>query len=128
MTDEDERANQVLLRGRISAEPEQRELPSGDVMVTFRLVVRREPSPMTKGSRQVSDWVSCTAWGGRPRACARAWHVDDVVEVRGALRRRYYRGAAGGAATSLEVEMLAGRRLQRAPATDGPDLARAQGD
>jgi single-strand DNA-binding protein len=128
MTDEDERANVVLLRGRISGEPEERELPSGDVMVTFRLVVRREPSPMTKGSRQVSDWVACTAWGGRARASARAWHLGDEVEVRGALRRRYYRGGTGTPGTSLEVEMLTGRRLQRAPASDGPDLARAQGD
>ena len=35
--------NDVALRGRVSAEPETRELPSGDTLVTLRLVVDRPP-------------------------------------------------------------------------------------
>lgn len=78
---------------------------------------------MTRGSRQISDWVDCAAWGGRARTRAAAWAPDDEVEVRGALRRRFYRTAAG-AATRLEVEMLAGKRLRRA-STDAPQSGRA---
>jgi single-strand DNA-binding protein len=33
--------NTVTLCGRLAAEPEQRELPSGDTLLTFRLVVDR---------------------------------------------------------------------------------------
>ncbi|HET8603702.1 MAG TPA: single-stranded DNA-binding protein [Marmoricola sp.] len=113
--DEDElQTNEVTLRGRVSSEPQARALPSGDVVVTFRLVARRgRVSPMTRGSRQVSDWVDCAAWGGRVRGSAAAWQVGDEVEVRGALRRRFYRTPAGSA-TRLEVEVLAGKRLRRA--------------
>ena len=39
--------------------------------------------------------------------------VGDEVAVDGALRRRFYR-TASGAATRLEVEALAVRRLSRA--------------
>jgi single-strand DNA-binding protein len=122
--DEHANENDVTLRGRLSSEPMLRELPSGDEVLTFRLVVRRERrSPMTRGSRQVSDWVDCAAWGGRARTTAAAWHAGDEVELRGALRRRFYRTGTG-AATRLEVEVLSGKRLRRSEA-DGPQSGRA---
>jgi len=117
--DEETNQNDVTLRGRLSSEPLLRELPSGDEVLTFRLVMRRERrSPMTRGSRQVSDWVDCAAWGGRARSKAAAWHVGDEVELRGALRRRFYRTGTGST-TRLEVEMLSGKRLRRAAAGAG---------
>jgi single-strand DNA-binding protein len=112
--DDEAQANDVFLRGRISTAPTVRSLPSGDSVLTFRLVVRREqPSPMTRESRQVSDWVDCSVWGGRVRASATGWCEGDEVSVRGALRRRFYRTPAGSA-TRLEVEVLSGKRLRRA--------------
>jgi len=113
---EEPNANEVVLRGRVSGSPELRRLPSGDEVLTFRLVVRRDRrSQMTRGSRQVSDWVDCSAWTGRLRTRASAWQVGDEVELRGALRRRFYR-TAQGASTRLEVEVLAGKRVRRAEA------------
>ncbi len=100
--------NQVTLCGRVSSAPEPRELPSGDTVVTFRLVIPRERTAMTAKSRQPSDWVHCAAWSARARRSAAAWQVGDQVEVEGALRRRFYRDG-GGATTRLEVEMLSGR-------------------
>ncbi len=35
--------NEVLLRGRLSGAPEQRVLPSGDTVWTFRVVIGRPP-------------------------------------------------------------------------------------
>jgi single-strand DNA-binding protein len=101
--------NEVRLAGRVTTGPKERALPSGDVIVTFRLSMAREPSPMTKGSRQTSDWVDCVAFGARARRSVAAWAVGDRVTVEGALRRRFYR-AGDGAATRVEVEVLrAGR-------------------
>jgi len=37
--------NSVRLVGRVSAEPEHRELPSGDQLVQLRVVVARPPRP-----------------------------------------------------------------------------------
>lgn len=105
--------NAVALRGRVSSAPTERELPSGDVIVTFRLVVGREPSPMTTTSKQISDWVDCVAWGGRVKRSVTTWRVDDLVEVEGALRRRFYRVEAR-TSTRVEVEVLTGRRVERA--------------
>ncbi len=106
-------ANMVRLRGRISSGATERQLPSGTVVVSFRLSVPRARSPMTAGSRQVSDWVDCSVWGARIRRTTARWAVGDVVEVEGALRRRFHRGPSG-TSTRLEVEVLSGRRVARA--------------
>jgi single-strand DNA-binding protein len=106
-------SNVVRLRGRVSTAPEKRDLPSGAVVVSLRLSIPRERSPMTEGSRQTSDWVDCSAWGTRPRRVVSGWGAGDTVEVEGALRRRFTRGD-GGTATRLEVEVLRGRLVTRA--------------
>lgn len=105
--------NTVRLRGRLSTGPSERVLPSGSVVVGVRLSVPREPSPMTKGSRQSVDWVDCSAWGAAQRRAASRWREGDVVEVEGALRRRSSRGP-GGFSTRVEVEILRGRVVHRA--------------
>ena len=116
-TEEAEALNEVVLRGRVSAEPQVRELPSGTTIVSFRVVVARDRTPMTASSKQVSDWVECSAWGARVRKQAASWHDGDQVEVRGALRRRFY-GTREGSRSSLEVEMLGGRLVRRAGARE----------
>jgi len=112
--------NAVALRGRISSAPTERELPSGDVIFTFRLVVGRDQSPMTKTSKQSSDWVDCVAWGGRVKRSVTTWRVGDFVEVEGALRRRFFRVEAR-TSTRVEVEVLTGRVVERA-ACRAPDM------
>ena len=119
-------SNTVLLRGRVSTAPEERLLPSGTVILTLRVSVPREPSPMTQGSRQQADWVDCSVWGARPRRSVARWRAGDVVEVRGALRRRFYRGG-DGTATRLEVEVLGGRLVARAEAESGRAASRVSG-
>lgn len=104
--------NEVALVGRVAQDPEQRELPSGDVIWVFRLVVRR---PEGSASRQSVDTLDCVAWPGRAQRSVRSWRGGDVVELRGAVRRRFFR-TAGGAASRVEVEVASGRVRRRAAA------------
>jgi single-strand DNA-binding protein len=106
--------NEVLLVGRVSGAPEERELPSGDQLVSWRLVVDR-PAPAKPGQgRAVTiDTVDCVARAAGPRRTGRGLADGDVVQVDGALRRRFWRGATG-ASSRTEVEVLAVRRLRRA--------------
>jgi single-strand DNA-binding protein len=108
-----EARNCVFLAGRVSSAPIERELPSGDRVLTFRVVMTREPTAMTARSKQVSDWVDCAAWSGRARRSVASWQVGDRVEIEGALRRRFFRGA-NGASSRVEVEVLGARRVVRA--------------
>lgn len=112
MTEEPTTANEVTLRGRVSSAPEERTLPSGSVIVTFRVSVPRAATTMTQGSRQTVDWLDCVAWSAGTRRRVGSWAAGDEVEVVGALRRRFYRGDQG-TSTRVEVEVLRGRRLRR---------------
>ena len=106
-----ELANEVRLVGRVSQPPEERVLPSGDSVWTFRVVVPRVGA--RRGSRQGVDALDCAVWSGRLRRSVAGWASDDVVEVTGAIRRRFFR-AGGSVASRVEVEVSGGRIIRRA--------------
>jgi len=101
--------NDVVLRGRLSAPPELRPLPSGDTLLVLKLVVRRE-KPRPRGPR--SDVITCVTLLPGVQRYAAAWTTDDVVEVEGALQRRFWRTPTG-TAVAYEVNCRRGRRLAR---------------
>ncbi len=106
--------NEVVLVGRVSAVPERRDLPSGDALVTLRVVVDRPPQKgVTKRSVDVID-VAC--WSKRTQRTAGSLVADDGVRVEGALRRRFF-AAGGGRASRYEVEAT---RLVRVSRSAGP--------
>lgn len=86
--------NEVRLVGRISGTPTSRVLPSGDEIVTFRLVVRRTARARRR-SRQSVDSFECTAWSAALRRRALRLAIEDIVEVHGELRARFARGPHG---------------------------------
>jgi single-strand DNA-binding protein len=108
-----EGVNRVTLRGRVTAAPTERTLPSGTPIVAVRLSVPRERTAMTAASKAHNDWVDCVGWTGGVRRGMRSWQVGDQVEVSGALRRRVFR-TAGGPTSIVEVEALGVSRLRRA--------------
>ena len=111
--DQGEFANVVRLRGRLAADPRLRELPSGDTVWSLRVVVEREPLPPGKERpRQRVDSLECAVWSGRLKKSVEKWRAGDVVEVTGALRRRFFQ-AGGVTASRAEVELSAGRRVRR---------------
>jgi len=116
--------NEVHLRGRISGEPQARELPSGDVVVQLRVVVKRPepksrpPKPKVSSSAKAApaaakvapaarvsiDTIDVACWTAVLRRAASRCQDGDVVTVRGSLRRRFWRSGAG-AASRYEVEV-----------------------
>jgi single-strand DNA-binding protein len=106
-----EATNEVRLVGRLSQAPEERVLPSGDTVWTFRVVVPRRRG--SSRSRQAVDAIDCAAWSARARRSVSAWSADDVVQVTGELHRRFFR-AGGAVASRVEVEMSSGRIIRRA--------------
>ncbi|MEX2290839.1 MAG: single-stranded DNA-binding protein [Mycobacteriales bacterium] len=107
--------NEVLLVGRVSGAPQERELPSGDALVSWRVIVDR-PAPRRappEGVRRIAiDTLDCVAWTAALRSKARRLVDGDIVHVEGALRRRFWRAGAG-ATSRTEVEVGQLRRLAR---------------
>ena len=107
--------NEVLLVGRLAAEPEERALPSGDLLSTFRIVVDRPAPARSTGSRGVTvDTLDCVARSAALRRAAQGWRAGDVLEVHGALHRRFFRTSGGATGSRYEVEVARGKRLVRA--------------
>ena len=94
--------NEVRLRGRWTGAVE-RELPSGDELVTARLVVPRAGGGV--------DTIDCALWRADLRRRALGVPEGTIVAVEGSLRRRFWRTPTG-AASRYEVEV---RGLRRSP-------------
>ncbi|MEV4299787.1 single-stranded DNA-binding protein [Microbispora rosea] len=113
--------NEVVLAGRLSMEPAHRELPSGALLTQWRLAVRR---PASRSGRQRSDAIECATIDDGVRGMLAGWQLDDLVEVEGALRRRWWRGGS-----RYEIEVRTARRVEPAAPRGRPHrTARHAGD
>jgi single-strand DNA-binding protein len=107
--------NEVIVGGRVSGAPEQRELPSGDTVVQLRLVVPRPVSrPGCGRGGATVDTIDVACWTKALQRKAVRLKPGDLVTVRGALRRRFWRSPAGPA-SRYEVEARALERHAPVP-------------
>lgn len=104
--------NEVTLVGKVSATPQLRQLPSGDSLVSVRVVVKRK-GPRPRPNSPTIDTIDCGAWTGRAKKTLERFQPGDVVEVTGSLRRRFQR-IDGGAISRYEVEVSGAKRLGKA--------------
>jgi single-strand DNA-binding protein len=106
-----ETTNEVRLLGRLSVDPVERVLPSGDRVVTLRVVVPR-PAPRRSPQAPTVDVVDVGCWSAATRRSALRLRAGDEVEVSGSLRRRFFRTGAG---VQSRYEVEAGVVRKRAP-------------
>jgi single-strand DNA-binding protein len=109
VTDDPHSDNAVFLRGRLAAEPLTRELPSGDEILTFRLTVDRPPGDE---ARSRVDSIDCATVVARARRSVERAQPGDVLEVTGALHRRFWRSSAG-LGSRYEVMVSSARSARR---------------
>ncbi len=82
--------NRCTLEGRLSGAPEERTLPSGDCLVTFRVVVPRD------GESRV-DTIDCQVETAALRRRLLRMEDGTTLHVEGRLQRRFFRSAQGPA-------------------------------
>ena len=104
-TDESADINEVHLVGRLGQQVTTRELPSGDEITSFTVIVARA-GRLREGSPRV-DSLACQTTRAQIRNRVEAWSAGTWVELHGSLRRRFWQGGAGlGSATEIEVHAL----------------------
>jgi single-strand DNA-binding protein len=105
-------ANEVRLTGRLAAAPRRITLPSGDELVSLRVVVDRPARRRTAtGSAPTVDTIECSVWAAGLARRVERWEPGDVVSLSGCLRRRFWRTPAG-ARSRYDVEVAQARRLR----------------
>jgi single-strand DNA-binding protein len=102
--------NEVTLIGRLGSTVTERDLPSGDIVTAFSIVVDR-PLRDRRGSVTV-DAIPCHTFSSSIGARVMSWEPGLWIQVGGMLRRRFWRS---GSATSslLDVQATTVRRLGR---------------
>lgn len=120
-TDTGTAVNDVHLIGRLGQQRSTRELPSGDEITTFTLVVPRAERSREQGP--TIDSLACQATRATVRAKVARWEPGTWVEVRGALRRRFWNGGHG-LASATEVEVRTITRVRESSGVVGPEHER----
>ncbi len=95
--------NDCLLRGRVSAEATDRELPSREHVVEFRLIISRD-------QREGVDTLDIAAWSAKSRKSALSLKAGEWVEISGSIHRRFWQGPAG-LASRWQIEAATITRL-----------------
>ena len=94
--EEDFSLNDLVLRGRVSQEGIEKELPSGDKVVEFRLIVTRD-------KQSGVDTLDIGAWSSKARRTALTLTPDQWVEVSGSIHRRFWSGPTAVSYTHLTL-------------------------
>lgn len=95
--------NDLLLRGRVSAPATVKELPSGDKVVEFRLILSRI-------DRDGVDTLDIAAWSAKTRKTALSLKSDEWIEISGSVHRRFWQSLAG-LASRWQIEAVEISRL-----------------
>jgi single-stranded DNA-binding protein len=80
--------NKVVLIGRLSGELEWRELSSGGRLAVWRLVVERD---VVRHPAAKIDTIRCIAFDPTVHEILHHCRHGDIIEIHGALRRRFWR-------------------------------------
>lgn len=96
----------VSITGRLGTRIDVREMPSGDEIIVFSIVVDRPPSPRSHSTAKV-DTLPCQSLRRDIRKRVEGLEPGTLVEASGQLRRRFWRAGSGlGSALEIEVDSL----------------------
>lgn len=81
--------NKVILMGRLTADPELRQTPSGVSTCQFTVAITRSFADKATGERQ-SDFITVVAWQQTAEFVCRYFNKGRLILVEGDLRTRTY--------------------------------------
>ncbi len=94
--------NKIFLMGRLVADPESRQTPSGVAVTTFRIAVDRDFKNRDTGERE-TDFVTIVAWRGTADFVSRYFTKGRMAVVEGRLQIRQYTDKDGNKRSATEV-------------------------
>lgn len=90
--------NKVFLMGRLTADPEIRQTPSGIYVATFKIAVDR-----TYSKEKQTDFLPVVAWRNTAEFVSRYFSKGQMIVVEGSLQSRNYEDKNGQKRTAIEV-------------------------
>ena len=92
--------NNVILMGRLVADPELRTTNSGKSVANFRIAVDRSYS---KGNDKQADFITIVAWESTADFISKYFSKGSMIALRGEIQTRNYEDNNGNKRTAFEV-------------------------
>ncbi len=80
--------NQVILMGNLTRDPELRQTPNGQSVVSFSLALNRAYKDQSGEWQEVTDYIDVVAWGPLAERVAQYLHKGRRALVQGRLQSR----------------------------------------
>ena len=93
--------NSVCLMGRLVADPELRQTPSGVSVCSFRIAVDRTYQP--KGQEKQTDFINIVTWRSTAEFVSRYFRKGQLVAVQGSIQTSQYTDRDGNKRTTFDV-------------------------
>ena len=89
--------NNVILMGRITADPELKQTQAGINVVNFSVAVQR--------GKDATDFFDCVAWRGTADFIDQWFHKGKMILLAGELRQEKWQTAEGANRSKVSVEV-----------------------
>lgn len=93
--------NNVVLMGRLTADPELKTTPSGTSVTSFSIAVERNYAP--KGQERQTDFINVVAWRHTAEFICRYFAKGQMIAVEGSIQTRKYQDKNGNNRVAVEV-------------------------
>lgn len=90
--------NNVILMGRLVADPELRTTSTNKSVANFRIAVDRG-----YGEDKKADFITIVAWESTANFVEKYFHKGDMIALRGEIQTRSYEDNNGNKRTAFEV-------------------------
>lgn len=92
--------NKVVLCGRLTADPELKQTPSGVAICTFTLAVNRR---FSKDGERAADFIQCVAWRQTAEFITKYFDKGNAICITGSIQTRSWDDSKGGKRYATEV-------------------------
>lgn len=93
--------NNVVLMGRLTADPELKTTPNGTSVTSFSLAVERNYAP--KGQERETDFINVVAWRQTAEFICRYFSKGSMIAIEGSIQTRKYQDRNGNNRVAVEV-------------------------
>lgn len=94
--------NTVILHGRFVEKPELKTTQNGKSVTSFSLAVPRD---YKKDGQEITDFLTCVAWGATAEFAAKYFGKGSAAIVRGSIETRKYEDKNGNKRTATEIKV-----------------------
>lgn len=121
--------NKVVLGGRLTADVEQKQTPSGVAVCDFSIAINRR---FSREGEQATDFIKCRAWRNTAEFISKYFGKGSSICVTGTIQTRTWTDQQGNKRFATEVivdeAMFVDSKNDSGPSVDVPELVELNPD